>query len=133
MRWGKRMVKSVGVVGFRIDAAKNMQPWVLNYLDRAVYDSSFRTLLNGNQEQVFSFGEVFDGSKSFMQQFIRKDINPNDPGTIGGNRDALDFPLYFALNGNLTSNGYQNSWFNVVGAGLDSQNHGSEGVAFVSS
>jgi glycosidase len=133
MRYAQWMVQYVGVDGFRIDAAKNMPSWVLNYLDRAVYRSSFRTALNGSQEQVFSFGEVFDSSKSFIQQFIRKDINPNDPGTIGGNRDALDFPLYFALDGNLTSNGLQNSWFNVVDAGLDSQNHGSQGVAFVSS
>jgi glycosidase len=133
MRYAQWMVQYVGVDGFRIDAAKNMPPWVLNYLDRSVYRQSNRTLLNGSQEQVFSFGEVFDGSKSFIQQFIRKDINPNDPGTIGGNRDALDFPLFFALGSNLTSNGLQNSWYNVVNAGLDSQNHGSEGVAFVSS
>jgi glycosidase len=133
MRYAQWMVQYVGVDGFRIDAAKNMPPWVLNYVDRAVYRSSFRTQLNNTQEQIFSFGEVFDGSKSFIQQFIRKDINPADPGTIGGNRDALDFPLFFTLTGNLTSNGFQNSWFNVVNAGLDSQNHGAEGVAFVSS
>jgi alpha-amylase len=133
MRYAQWMVQYVGVDGFRIDAAKNMPPWVLNYLDRAVYRSSFQTQLNGSQEQVFSFAEVFDSSKSLIQQYIRKDINPNTPGTIGGNRDALDFPLYFALSGNLTNNGYQNSWYNVVNAGLDSQNHGSEGVSFVSS
>jgi glycosidase len=133
MRYAQWMVQVVGVDGFRIDAAKNMPPWVLNYLDRAVYRSSFRTALNGSQEQIFSFGEVFDGNKNFIQQFIRKDINPSNPGTIGGNRDALDFPLYFAMTANLTNNGLQNSWFNVVNAGLDPQNHGSEGVSFVSS
>jgi hypothetical protein len=131
MRYAQWMVQYVGVDGFRIDAAKNMPPWVLNYLDRAVYRSSFRTLLNGSQEQVFSFGEVFDGNRSFIQQFIRKDINPSDPGTIGGNRDALDFPLYFALSNNLTANGLQNDWRNVVGASLASD--GSQGVSFVSS
>jgi alpha-amylase len=131
MRYAQWMVQYVGVDGFRIDAAKNMPPWVLNYLDRAVYRTSFRTALNGSQEQIFSFGEVFDGNKSFIQQFIRKDINPADPGTIGGNRDALDFPLYFALDNNLTGNGFQNDWNSVVGASL--ANDGSEGVSFVSS
>jgi glycosidase len=138
MRYAQWMVQYVGVDGFRLDAAKNMPPWVLNYLDRAVYRSSFRTLLNGSQEQVFSFGEVFDGNSGFIQQFIRKDINPNDPGTVGGNRDALDFPLYFAMDANLTSNGLQNNWNDVVNASLDRQddglaNNGSQGVAFVSS
>jgi alpha-amylase len=133
MRYTQWMVQVIGVDGFRLDAAKNMPPWVLNYYDRAVYRSSFRTLLNGSQEPIFGFGEVFDGDKNLIQQYIRKDINPSDPGTIGGNRDALDFPLYFALQHNLSSNGYQNDWNNVLGASLDSQNHGSEGVSFVSS
>jgi hypothetical protein len=133
MRYAQWMVQYVGVDGFRIDAAKNMPPWVLNYLDRAVYRSSFRTQLDGKQEQIFSFGEVYDGNKDFIGQFIRKDINPSDPGTIGGNRDALDFPLYFALTNNLSGNGLQNNWNNVVGAGLDPQNHGNQGVSFVSS
>jgi hypothetical protein len=120
-----------------VDAAKNMPSWVLNYLDRAVYRESTRTQLDGSQPPVFSFSEVFDGDSGFIQQFIRKDINPADPGRIGGDRDALDFPLYFALSNNLTSNGYQNNWFNVVNASLDRQddglaNNGSQGVAFVS-
>jgi glycosidase len=138
MRYAQWMVQYVGVDGFRVDAAKQMPPWVLNYLDRAVYRSSFRTLLDGSQEPIFSFSEVFDGDKSFLQQFVRKDINANDPGTVGGNRDVLDFPLFFALQNNLTNNGLQNDWNNVVNASQDSQddgfaNNGSEGVSFVSS
>jgi glycosidase len=138
MRYAQWMVQDIGVDGFRLDAAKHMPPWVLNYLDRAVYRSSFRTNLDGSQPQVFSFGEVFDGDSKFIQQFIRKDINPNDPSTVGGNRDALDFPLYFAMDNNLTSNGFQNDWHNVVNASLDANddglaNNGSQGVAFVSS
>src|SRR5262249_3932612 len=58
MRNAQWLVQYVGADGFRVDAAKNMPPWVLNYLDRAVYRSSFRTLLNGSQENVFSFSEV---------------------------------------------------------------------------
>jgi hypothetical protein len=137
MRYAQWMVQYIGVDGFRIDAAKNMPPWVLDYFDRSVYRSSFQTLLNGAQKQIFSFSEVYDGNKSLLQEYVRKDINPNDPGRIGGNRDVLDFPLYFALRDNLTNNGYQNSWFNVVNASQDTQddglgNNGSEGVSFVS-
>jgi alpha-amylase len=137
MRYAQWMVQYIGVDGFRVDAAKNMPPWVLNYLDRAVYRSSFRTLLNGSQEPIFSFSEVFDGNKAFLQQFVRKDINPADPGRIGGNRDVLDFPLYFAMDQYLSSNGFQNDWGQIVNASQDIQddglaNNGSQGVAFVS-
>jgi hypothetical protein len=137
MRYAQWMVQAVGVDGFRIDAAKHFPPWVLNYLDRAVYRSSFRTRLGGSQEPIFSFSEVYDGNKALLQQYVRKDINPNDPGRIGGNRDVLDFPLFFALQQNLTGNGLQNDWRQVVGASQDSQddglaNNGSQGVSFVS-
>ncbi len=133
MRYAQWLVQVYGVDGFRIDAAKNMPQWFLNYVDRAVYRESPRRLLNGSQEPIFSYSEVYDGNRSFLQGFIRKDINPGDPGRIGGDRDVLDFPLYFALNNNLTNNGYQNDWRNVVNAGVDPNNHGANGVSFVSS
>ena len=136
MRYTQWMVQTIGVDGFRLDAAKNMPPWVLNFYDQAVYDSSFRTLLNGSQEPIFGFSEVYDGDKSLLQQYVNK--SDNGPNTVGGNRDVLDFPLFFALQNNLTGNGYQNNWYNVVNASIDSQddglaNNGSEGVSFVSS
>lgn len=37
MRYAQWMVQYVGVDGFRLDAAKNMPSWVLNYYDQAVY------------------------------------------------------------------------------------------------
>src|SRR5262249_40888003 len=77
-----------------------------------------------------SFSEVYDGNRSYLQSLIRKDINPADPGRVGGNRDVLDFPLFFATRNNLTSNGLQNDWRNVVGAGMDAGNHGRAGVSF---
>src|SRR5262249_11464250 len=70
MRYAQWMVQYVGVDGFRIDAAKNFPPWVLNYFDRSVYRSSFRTRLDGSQEPIFSFSEVFDGNKSLLQQYV---------------------------------------------------------------
>jgi Ca2+-binding RTX toxin-like protein len=138
MRYAQWLVQAIGVDGFRIDAAKHVELFALNYFDRAVYRSSPRPLLDGSQPHVFSFSEVFDGNKAFLQSFIRKDINPGDPGRIGGNRDVLDFPLFFALRDNLTSDGLINDWRNIVNASQDSQddglaNNGSQGVAFVSS
>ncbi|MEI8194711.1 MAG: dockerin type I domain-containing protein, partial [Phycisphaerae bacterium] len=137
MRNTQWLVQSIGVDGFRLDAEKNMAGFVLNYFDRAVYRSSTRRLLDGSQPQVFSFGEVYDGNQAYLQTFVRKDINPANPGTIGGNRDVLDFPLFFALRDNLTSNGYQNDWGNIRHATFDLNDdgymNGSQGVHFVQS
>src|SRR5207237_3904099 len=88
------------------------------------------------QNQILSYQEVVNSNKSFVQSIIRKDINPANPGTVCGNRDVLDFPLFFALRDNLTNNGTVNNWHNIVGASIDSQddgiaNNGSQGVAFV--
>lgn len=137
MRNAQWLVQSIGVDGFRVDAAKNMPIFVQNYLDRAVYRSSFRTLLNGQQENIFSFSEAYDGNQAFLQNFVRKDINPATPGVIGGNRDALDFPLFFAMQSNLTGNGLQNDWRNVAHSSFDLNDdgkmNGSQAVHFVSS
>lgn len=138
MRNAQWLIQVIGADGLRLDAAKHFDRWVLNYLDRAVYRQNPRLLLDGSTAYPFLFSEVFDGDKGFLQTFIRKDINPADPGRVGGNRDVLDFPLFFALQNNLTGDGLTNDWRNVVGASQDSQddglaNNGSQGVAFVSS
>ncbi len=108
MRNTQWMVQVLGCDGFRIDAAKNMPQFVLNYYDRAVYRSSFRTLLDGSQLTIFGYSEVYDGNTNYLASFVRKDINTSNPGTIGGNRDALNFAAFFALRDNLTGNGYAN-------------------------
>ncbi|HEY7087847.1 MAG TPA: dockerin type I domain-containing protein [Tepidisphaeraceae bacterium] len=137
MRNTQWLAQSVGVDMFRIDAAKNMPPWVLDYYDRAVYRASPRPLLDGSPRNVFGFAEVYDGDWNVLKDYVRKDINPAQPGTIGGNRDVLDFPLFFAMRNNLSSNGLQNDWNNVIGASFDLQDdglmNGSQGVHFVSS
>jgi len=138
MRNAQWLVQTMGVDGFRIDAAKHVNGFFFDFFDRAVYRSSNRYQLDGSQHQIYAFSEVFDGSKSYQQSFIKKTINPNDPGRIGGNRDVLDFPLFFALRDNLTSNGFTNDFRNVVNASQDSQddgfaNNGSQGFSFVNS
>ncbi|MFP6700996.1 MAG: GEVED domain-containing protein, partial [Planctomycetaceae bacterium] len=138
MRNAQWLVQTVGVDGFRLDAVKHFETFVLQFFDRAVYRSIQETNLDGSLRHVFSFSEVYDGDKAFQQTKIRKDIDPGDPGRVGGNRDVLDFPLFFALRDNLTNNGFTNDWRNIRNASQDVQddgfaNNGSQGIAFVNS
>ena len=137
MRYLQWMVQVVGVDGFRIDAAKHVEGFVLDYFDRAVYRQNPRRNLDGSRKHVFSYSEVFDGNRDYLQTHVKKTIDPSQPGVVGGNRDVLDFPLQFALCGNLTGNGYINNWYNIRDAGMDTHDdgmhNGSQGVMFVSS
>ncbi len=137
MRYLQWAVQVVGVDGFRLDAAKHVEGFAFNFFDRAVYRQNPRLLLDGSPKHVFSYSEVFDGNRSYLQGFIRKDINPFDPGRIGGNRDVLDFSQYFVLRDNLTGNGFANDWRNIVYADMDTFDdglrNGSAGVKFVQS
>jgi glycosidase len=137
MRNAQWLVQVIGVEGFRIDAAKHVPGFVLDFFDRAVYRASPRQLLNGNQKHVFSFGESNFDNREVLLTYVKKTINPGEPGRIGGNRDTLDFALFFRLGGNLTSNGIANDWRNIADADVDFQDdglhNGSAGVKFVSS
>jgi glycosidase len=137
MRYMQWMVQEVGVDGFRVDAAKHFDQWVLNYLDRAVYRSNPRTLLDGSVQHVFSYSEVFDGNRDYLQSFVRKDINNADPGRIGGNRDVLDFSSAIAMHDNLNNAGTTNAWLNIRNSLMDLRDdgihNGSQGVLFVNS
>jgi alpha-amylase len=139
MRNAQWMVQTIGVDGFRLDATKHMPQWFLDqYFDLAVYRSNPRKLLNGQTQHVFSFGENYTGDMGLLQSYVKKSINPNQPGVVGANRDTKDFPLFFALRNNLTSNGFQNDWRNVINSSFDVNddglsNNGSQGVSFVNS
>ena len=137
MRNAQWMVQAIGVDGFRIDAAKHIEGFALDYFDRAVYRSSLRPLLNGATRHVFSWCEAYDGNQDYLQTFVKKTIDPGQPGVIGGNRDALDFPLYFALKANLEHAGTAGAWQNISSASLDLHDdglrNGSQGVMFVQS
>jgi glycosidase len=138
MRQAQWMVQEIGVDGFRLDAVKHLPTWAWGYFDRAVYDSIQKPLLDGSKQHVYSFGEIFDGNKAFIQTYIKKNLNTGTAGMVRGNRDALDFPLFFSLGTNLSSSGTTNDWRNVVNASQDSQDdglasNGSQGMAFVQS
>jgi alpha-amylase len=142
MRNAQWMVEVIGVDGFRVDAAKHFPEFVLDYLDQAVFRANPRLNLNGSIKPTFMFSELLTGDRGFIQGYIRKDLPSTvsiDPGntTVGGNRDALDFPLFFAMRDNLTGNGLQNNWHRIRNASQDLQDdglrNGSQGVSFVDS
>lgn len=134
------MVQEIGVDGFRIDAAKHFPLNTLTLLDQKVFAASKYTNLDGSIKPIFSFSEVLDGNTGFVQSFINKSlsnplaIDPND-NVVRANRDALDFPLSFAMRFNLTDNGFANNWHNIRHASQDFHDdgliNGSSGVQFV--
>jgi alpha-amylase len=135
MRNAQWLIQAIGVDGLRIDAGKHMQGFVFDFFDRAVYRSNPRTLLDGSPKHVFSYSEVFDADPGVLLPHVKKNIDPNDIGRIGGNRDTLDFKWYFAIKDNLENYGQSNAWVNVKDAGLDvdqnGKHDGSAGVKFV--
>ena len=137
MRYMQWMVQVVGVDGFRIDAAQHFEGFVMDYLDRAVYRSNPRALLDGSTDHVFSYSEVFTGDKNTLLSYVKKNIDPADPGRIGGNRDSLDFSAFFAMRDNLSNMGTANAWQNIRDSLLDVHDdglhNGSAGVLFVRS
>jgi hypothetical protein len=151
MRNAQWLVQVIGVDGLRIDAAKHVPGFVLDYIDRAVYRQNPRYLLDGSPKHVFSYSEVYDADPAVLHPHVKKTIDPGDPGRIGGNRDTLDFKLYFALKQNLehgTRPDWDNwdhnryTWYRIKDAALDvstangqgdTLHNGSAGVTFTQS
>ena len=125
MRW---MNEVVGVDGFRLDAVKHMYPWFFNdFYDAAVHEKG-RKDIAGNYTTPFSFGEALDGSFDLLSQYVRKDGY--------GNRDVLDFPLFFTMNDIFNAGGFGDlrELSNASIDGLDGNyNNGTYGVQFVAS
>ena len=137
MRNAQWLIQVIGVDGLRIDAAKHVQGFVLDFIDRAVYRQNPRRLLDGSQKDVFTYSEVYDANPAVLLPHVRKDINHADPGRVGGNRDTLDFKLYFALKENLESSATLGAWQTIKSAALDvaddGLHNGSAGVTFIQS
>ena len=135
LRW---MIQEIGVDGFRFDAGRHFPRFVMDFLDQGAFLAKKEPLLDGSPDHVFSFTEVGFDSAAFQQDFIRKDIDNNNLGQLGGNRDALDFNYFGAVKENLTNDGFVNDWRNVKNVSIDANddgfaNNGSQGVAFVQS
>jgi len=139
LRYTQWMLEVIGVDGFRIDAAKHMPNWFLSqYYDRQVWNRGPR-LLDGTQTTPFSFMEIYDGNLGWHSGYVCKNGQGfcDTTGGVQGNRDTLDFPLYFAMANNLTGSGL-GSWENVINASVDQifdgdANNGTFGVQFVQS
>ena len=134
MRTAQWLVQTIGVDGLRIDAAKHIQGFTLDFLDRAIYRQNPRPLLDGSVKHVFTYSEVFDANPAILLPHVKKTVNPADPGRIGGNRDTLDFKLYFALKENLEQTATGGAWQRIKDAALDMSDdrlhNGSAGVTF---
>ncbi len=128
LRYVKWMNEVIGADGFRIDAEKHIPEWFFDsFYDGALYENG-KLDLDGNRTTPFSFGEVFDGDFGLLSGYIRKDGY--------GNRDVLDFPLYFTMVDELNGTGL-GSWNNIIYSSIDGSdgdsNDGSRGVEFVQS
>lgn len=137
MRNAQWLIQVIGVDGLRIDAAKHVQGFVLDFIDRAVYRKNPRKLLDGSDSDVFTYTEVFDSNPAVLLPHVKKNINHADPGRIGGNRDTLDFKLYFALKDNLERTAVPGAWQRIKDSALDFADdrlhNGSAGVTFIQS
>lgn len=127
LRYLQWMVEVVGVDGFRLDAQKHIPPWFFNDMyDGALKDKGAKDFY-GNASTPFSFGEIYDSSFDLLDDYIRKDGY--------GNRDVLDFPLYFKMKDIFSGSGYGNlgdlSSASIDGVDGDA-NDGTRGVHFVS-
>ena len=134
MRNAQWLVQVIGADGFRIDAARHVEGFVLDLFDRAVYRSSPRKLLDGSQKQIFSYCEAVGVDKKTLLTFNKKTIDPHNPGQIGANRDSLDFELIFRMQDRLSDNGLANDWGVIRNATEDfdddEKHNGSIGVRF---
>lgn len=138
-RYCQWLLEVIGVDGFRIDAAKHVPNWFLaNFYDAQVWNRGPR-LLNGAQTTPFSFMEIYDGNLGWHSGYVCKNGQGycNTTGGVQGNRDTLDFPLYWALGAQLNGTGLTPGWRNIVNASVDqifdgNANNGSFGVQFVS-
>ena len=147
MRYAQWLVNDIGVDGLRIDAARHvpLRPdgdLTIPRHQRAGADRPRRYRQSPRTQSrrlaaitSSHFQEVFSGDKNLLQ-LHPQGHQPGTPNVVGGNRDVLDFPMWFAMRGNLTSNGLANNWYNIRTASQDTNddghaNNGSQSIGFV--
>ncbi|MCX7625938.1 MAG: lamin tail domain-containing protein [Candidatus Sumerlaeaceae bacterium] len=128
LRYTQWMLEVIGADGFRIDAEKHIPAWYFSaFFDNVCYQRG-RPDLAGNPRTPYSFGECYTGDFGVLGQYIRKDGF--------GNRDVLDFPLFFKIQAVFNGGGFgdmrQLEFASVDGIDGNA-NDGSVGVTFVSS
>lgn len=128
LRNAQWMVEVIGADGLRIDAVKHVPNWFFsNFYDYTMWERG-RPTHAGSPTTPFSFGEAFTSDFGVLGQYIRKDGF--------GNRDVLDFPLFFAMRDVLNAGGF-GDLNNIVNASVDgidgNASDGTVGVTFVQS
>jgi len=128
MRNAQWMLEVIGADGFRLDAVKHSPSWFFSsFYDPIVYQRG-RPNLDGSPSTPFSFGEAFDGDFGLLGQYRRKDGF--------GNREVLDFPLFFKMSSIFNAGGFGNM-AELENASVDAidgnANDGTAGVMFVNS
>ncbi|MEQ8820188.1 MAG: lamin tail domain-containing protein [Sumerlaeia bacterium] len=128
LRYVQWMSELYGVDGFRLDAVKHVPTWFWNdFYDGAVYNLG-RDQITGSPFTPFSFGEAFTGDFSVLSAYTRKDGF--------GNRDVLDFPLFFAMDEVFNAGGFgdmhllEHDTYDAVDG---NPNDGTRGVMFAGS
>lgn len=123
IRYVRWMNEVIGADGFRLDAVKHIPQWFFNdFYDAALFGTG------PGGSTPFSFGEVFDGNFGLLASYTRKDGF--------GNRDVLDFPLFFRMRDVLSANGFGDMRaleFASFDGSDGNANDGTRGVQFVSS
>ncbi len=127
MRWSQWIMEEFGVDGFRLDAAKHIEPWFWDrYYDTYMFQR--RRAPDGSFVTPFSFGECVEGPSLVHHYWVRKDGF--------GNRDALDLSnagdvrnIIGAKGGNSIA-GLNNNTLDVFDDGF---NNGSVGVRHIHS
>lgn len=128
LRYLQWLVEVHGVDGYRLDATKHIPLFFFNdFYDAAVHNLG-RNPIDGSAFTPFSFGENFTGDFGSLAAYVRKDGF--------GNRDTLDFPLFFAMDSVFGGGGF-GSMRALENASFDAHdgdpNDGSLGVMFAGS
>ncbi len=128
LRYLQWLVEVHGVDGFRIDAARHIPTFFFNdFYDAAVYNLG-RNPIDGSPFTPFSFSEIFTGDFNAQNAYFRKDGF--------GNRDVLDFPLFFAMDSVFGAGGFGDMRaleFASYDAADGNANDGTRGVLFAGS
>ncbi|MBX7247319.1 MAG: hypothetical protein K1X53_17625 [Candidatus Sumerlaeaceae bacterium] len=122
------LIEVVGADGLRLDATKHIPPWFFSSFYDNVMKDRGKPDFNGNPTTPFSFGENFDTNFANLNNYVRKDGF--------GNRDTLDFPIYYAMQSVFDGVGF-NSMAGLEYASYDGSdgnyNDGTRGVMFAGS
>ena len=131
------MIQAIGVDGFRLDAARHLPRWVLNYFDQAMFLRQANAAPRRQPKpRLFVLRKVAD-SAGFIQPFIRKDIDNNNRRHTSAAIATCSTFRCSARCATTSRATAPNNWHSIRNASLDTNDdglrNGSQGVSFVDS